>query len=383
MNLKLLLFMLPVAVVAIACAGNAGATDPSGTTAPNNSVATTEPGRVTGLDGTIATATAMPRPTTSLPSTTPTATPNPRATASPRPIVSAPAPVATATRQPTATPIRIDPFATPTPLWNPTATRVPTSTPIPAATSTAYIPPTITPASPGTEFEASLNYQYELPSGWSEVRTQSQLVLVDRSGKIIVNISEQQVEPWRFPTAIALGVALLPSQPNGWDEWSPIVKRPVKSDIVYEFRYGGLKDSQEYLNIIHWYMWGDVRIQVSVEVPTFDWNESPDVQRTVQDLLDGFEPHDGSSLFTSNEVLALLAPRMDERPSTIYARDEIARARYELTCAQIYQDLLEAPEYFGVGLWQMSAQTLSGTEAWRVYEPFGSVGALDSNNSVC
>ncbi len=389
MKKRLLLLAVPFTMAIAACAPGAGAADP----APNASndsetptlVATSRPSVSDRLNtaprpASAATPTAISQPTRVASPVEPAATvgtvPGP---ASP---VETTAPRPTVVRQPTATPVPFDPFATPTPLWITPPRLVPTATSTPVPLNTP-VPVTIVSAAPEDQFQPSLNYQYELASGWSEARTESSIILHDRSGKITVTIDEIVTEPWQYPTAVAHGIQLEPARPEGWDSWVKLSESSIRADEAYEHQYTGVKNGIEYRNFIQWFMWGDIRVQVSAEIPTFDWDFSSTVRGSLQRVLESFETHDGARFFTESDVLTVLAQRLDDRPSGVYARDEVVRARYELTCRQIFTDLIQAPVHLGDGIWQASANTLQGIETWRVFEPGGSFISFDSNNSRC
>lgn len=389
MKKRLLLLALPLALVSVACAPNAGALPVSdrSTETPTLIPATSQPSTGTRLASVEATTQALAPVTRPVPTrTAPTAglVPRPGNSTGSGPTVNAPAPLPTATRQPTATAVRFDPNATPTPLWSvppkPIVTATPTAIPV---AGTAYVPPQVVAAAPGDQFVPQLNHQYTLPTGWSEVKTDSSRVLYDPSGKISITITEHVVEPWKYPTALALGTQLLPSRPSGWEDWVFVSSRSIRSGNSYEFRYTGIKDNHTYTNFIQWYMWGDVHVQVSAEVPEFDWNASSAIRSGMSAVMNSFEPHDNSKQFTESEAMGILEQRLDERASGIYARDNVILARYEMTCNQIFTDLIQGAVHFGAGIWQMSAQALEGTETWRVFEPSGSVVALGSNKSRC
>ena len=65
-----------------------------------------------------------------------------------------------------------------------------------------------------------LSHVYELPAGWSEVRTDSSVVFYDQTGRINVAISERFIERWRYPTVYVLGALTEPERPAEWDTWS-------------------------------------------------------------------------------------------------------------------------------------------------------------------
>lgn len=387
MKKRLLLLALPIAMVSIACAPGVGALDPEtgrATETPEQSVATPQPqldNRLSAVKATTSalTTSARPEPVRIEPTAASVPVPTPR----PRPVVNAPAPKPTATRQPTATPVRFDPNATPTPLWSSPPTPVPTVTPTPAPVGSTYVPPRVAAAAPEQQFQSPLNYQYILPTGWSEVRTESSLILYDGTGKIGITITEQLIEPWKFPTALALAAQLNAAIPTNWDYWQVQSQRPIRSGSVYEFQYEGSRDGNLYKSFIQWFLWGDMHVQVSADVPQLDWDENASISHGLAAVMNSFEPHDGSPVYTESEAMALLEQRLDARQSGIFARNEIIRARYELTCNQIFTDLIPGADHFGDGLWQMTAQTLEGSESWRVYEPSGAVHAFDSNNSRC
>ncbi|MDA1297830.1 MAG: hypothetical protein O3B04_07520 [Chloroflexi bacterium] len=375
MNVKLLLPALLIGIISVACAEGVGAVDPSlgdqaGTSAPVRNIATSEPATVTRLTSSepAATSVVLATPVT----VRPTSAPLPAATQVSR--ANAPSPA------PSATPVRFDLNATPTPLWTP----VPPATAVPAVipSPTPFVQPTVV-AAPEDLFDPLLNYRYTVPADWSERKTQSALVLADPSGKISVSITESTFERWRFQTIIALGATTFPDRPPGWSIWSSHSLGVIKANTAYEFQFKGVKNGIPYLQFIHWYVWGDVHVQVAADVPEFDWNAGTSVRSTLQSVLDNFAPHDETHLLTGQDVLAAMFDRLDNRPSGIYARNEALRMRFELTCRDIYTDLMSAPEYLGGGLWQLTAQTLEGTEAWWVFEPNGSIMSLNSNFSKC
>lgn len=377
MNLKLLIPALFVGMFAVACAegataANPAATDQSTTEPSSRGIATSAPATVTRLGSAARAATLI----------VPTRPSQVRPTISPRPEPTVVRLAPTSTPRPRPTPIRIDPHATATPLWTPTPKAAPTATSTPAPTATPFIPPTVA-AAPEDLFIAQLNHQYVVPSGWSQSNTESSLVLWDRSGKINVTISESSVDRWRYPSVVALRGSTLPVLTSDWDSWSLGSEGVIKSGTAYEFQITGLKNGIPYRQYTHWYMWGDVLVEVSAEIPEFDWNNSITVRDNVLAVLNSFSPHDTTHLFTVQDVLGLLSDHFDDRPSGIRARDEVIRTSYEMTCRQLYTDLIQIPEYLSFGLWQVSAQTLTGTETWWVFEPNGSIMTLSSNLSKC
>jgi hypothetical protein len=258
----------------------------------------------------------------------------------------------------------------------------PTATPTPAPTATPFIPPTVA-AAPEDLFNPQLSYQYETPNGWSESKTESALVLWDTSGKISITITESPVDRWRYPSVVALRGSTLPELTSDWDSWAISSEAIIKSGRAYEFQITGMKSRVSYRQFTHWYVWGDVLVEVSAEVPEFDWNNSIVVRESVLAVLNSFSPHDTTNLFTTQDVLGLLNGHFDDRPSGIRARDEVIRTSYEMTCRQLYTDLIQIPEYLSFGLWQASAHTLTGTETWWVFEPNGSIMSVSSNLSKC
>ncbi len=276
-------------------------------------------------------------------------------------------------------------MATPTPLWTTPPRRVPTATPtpIPTPVATLFVPPKVVAAAPGDQFQPILTHVYELPGQWSEVRTDSAVVFYDRTGRISVTISEQAVERWKYPNVYTLGAQTEPERPAEWDTWSIESREQLWNELAQEFVFSGAKHGIDYLNIVRWFFWGEVLVQFTVEVPRSDWEERVSIHDMLQGVLASFAPHDGTELFDETDVLALLRLRMTDRSSGIYGRDEVARARIELSCDEIFTDLLEIPVYLGRGVWQAQASTLSSTDSWQVFEPSGAIGAKNTNESVC
>ncbi len=238
-------------------------------------------------------------------------------------------------------------------------------------------------AAPGEQYVPLLNHQYEVPSSWSQVNTGSSIVVVDSSEKVTIEIAEMEVEPWLFPTVLALGDQLVPGIPSDWSEWELESSGSIKGGNAYEFQFSGTKHGVPYVSFVHWFMYGDVHIQLTADIPEFDWSASSEIRSNVRQVLDSFEPNDGHRLFTEERVMELLALRLDDRASGIYARNEEIRARYELTCGQILTDLPFQLAHLGDGLWQLTAQGLEGLESFRIFEPRGSIDAFTSNYSIC
>lgn len=393
MNIKLFLPALFLLIVAAACAGGASATDLPASAqpddgqadriAPGRTIATSAPATVSRPVLSVPTATSISAvsPSVTRPSPVPVATSVLRSPV-PSPVI---VPTQATGRDATAipSPVRRDPNLTPTPLWGPApkSTAVPTS--VPTAIPTLFVPPTVS-GSPEDLFDQTLNYQYLVPTGWSIHRTESSLVLTDRTGKITVTVTEVPVERWRYQAVITLGTSTSPDRPSQWSTWTPISTSLIKSGAAYEFQYIGVKSGASYRQFVHWYIWGDVRVQVSADVPEFDWASNAAIRTTFQSILTTFTPHDGTHLLTNQDVLDLMFERLDDRPSGIFVRNEALRARVEMSCRDIYNDLLNPPDYLGNGLWQMTATTaLHGTEAWWVFEPNGSIMNLNSNISRC
>ena len=182
----------------------------------------------------------------------------------------------------------------------------------------------------------------------------------------------------------ALGVLSSPTQPNDWSTWDNIFKDWIYSGDAYEFVYTGVKHDIDYVNIVHWYLWGEINVQVSADIPRVMWEgEDTRLYDDLEEVLVSFNPHSGNGFFGESDVLALLYERMDDRKSGIFGRDEEIRARVELSCRDIFTDMLNQPVYLGDGVWQASAQTLESTEIWQVFEPNGFIQAQGSNMSVC
>ncbi len=382
MKAKLIVPVLFVGLLAVACsegvdAGDPSLTDLNGQETTERTIATSAPATVTRLTNSNPTATPVPAPDR----ISPTAIVS--ATTSPRPVVGAPSPVPTQRPQATATRAPFNPNATPTPLWAATPRPAQTATPTPQPTTPAVVLPTVN-ASPDDLFRSRLNYQYTLPSGWLQQRTESALVLYDASAKVSVTISEKPIERWRYQTVAAMGAATFPDRPNGWTVWSSQTVGLIKNGDAYEFQFTGTKNGQSYLQIVHWYFWGDVHVEVSLQVPRFDWDVNSNVRNQVQVVLDSFSPHDRTNLLTAQEVWDIMYERMDNRPSGVFARNEQARLRYELTCREIYEDLMQQPQYADGGVWQVVATTpFDGLQSWWVFEPSGTIMSLASNASGC
>lgn len=394
-----LLLVASISVLAISCtvaaepvptSDNQSQVQPTSTSAPVEPTAEVMPPTPTTVPPVIVGApepapTKEPTVRTIIVVATPTAAPAPIPTSTSRPQpTSTPQPLPT----PTLTPTQPGPVATPTPLWDSRSEiairPTPTNTPIASPTPTAIVPPTVVAAPVEQQFEPLLNYGYSLLDGWTETRTDSSIVIYDSSLKISITISEQIEERWRYPTVGALGAQNSPVGPVGWETWEADSERWLGLEGKYEFIYIGTKHEIEYVNVIHWFLWGEVRVQVSADIPLEDWEqEEPRLRTDLEQFLDSFQPHVGPNFFDENDVLAMLATRFDDRKSGIFGRDEVARARVELSCQQIYTDFMEQPVYLGDGVWLARAETLEGIEFWELYEPTGEIQASQSNKSVC
>jgi hypothetical protein len=242
--------------------------------------------------------------------------------------------------------------------------------------------PTVVSA-PAEPYKPVLTHSYTIPAGWNRTFTQDSAVITDASGKIVVKIKESTIERWRYPSVSVMGVSLFPERPAGWSQWSLTTAAPIKNNEAYEFQFVGILSGVSYLQFVHWYLWGDVHVEVSTEVPAFDWSSSVSTRNLVQSVMESFVAHTGTSLMTAQDVLEALYVRLDDRQSGIYTRDEVIRGRVELTCRDIYETLLGEPVYVGNGMWQATAYTMEGVETWWVYEPTGTVVAVNSNISRC
>ncbi len=274
---------------------------------------------------------------------------------------------------------------TPTPLWVGTPIVIPTATPtsVPNPTPTSVIPPTIVAAAPGDQFEPTLSYQYELPRGWSEVRSGTELVLYDSTRMARIIITERNVDRPRYPTIAFLGIEQNPDQPVGWTSWDQQYKDWPAPGTFYRFMYEGENHGIPYMNLVYWYLWGEVHVEVSAEIPVADWDERHDMFDEMMEVLDSFTPHIDEPRLELIDVLASLDEYMTDRLSEIYGRDEQIRARVELTCQQIFDTLVLLPTYMGNGTWQASAPNMQTVERWFIYEPGGSVAPDLANQSSC
>lgn len=348
------------ALAASACASGVDAGDPatneSSPTAETRTVATSPPATIRPLP----TSTASPVRTT-VPTRQPLVNGSPRATAtSVRPQEPTRGP-ATATAVP-ATPTTTVYINGATPTVEPTAVVV-------SAPADAYVP--------------MLSYSYTLPDGWTQAVVDESILLSDSTGTINVTLTERTIDRWRFQAINVLGVTDFPERPKGWDTWFSSALGSIKGGQAFEFQFTGTKDDVSYLNFVHWYLWGDVNVEVDAEISSFDWNSSSTARSQLQTVLDSFKPHVGGQIMELEEIMLLLEARLDNRPAGVYVRDEVIRGRVEITCRQVFEDLLSEPEYVGNGTWQATAYTLEGAETWWIYEPTGSIVSVDSNKSRC
>ena len=347
-------------IAAAACAAETGASDPAGSpTTETRPIVTSAP------------ATIRPLPTsTAAPTRTVDAVRTPVPTRVPLANVTA-APTATA-RVVTATPSA------------PTPTSIPPTTVVIVNNSTVTpVPTAVVVSSPEDSYTPSLSYSYTLPEGWSQTVVGETIVLRNATGTTKVTISERTIDRWRYPDVNVFGVTNFPERPRGWDTWYSASTGLIKGGQAYEFQFTGAKNNVPYNNFVQWYLWGDVNVEVDAEILSSDWNAGGTDRYELLTFLESYKAHVGGPILTVEDVLGFLEERLDDRPAGVYVRDEVIRGRVEITCRQLFEDFLNQPEYVGNGTWQAVAYTVDGAETWWVYEPTGTIAAVNSNHSKC
>lgn len=231
-------------------------------------------------------------------------------------------------------------------------------------------------------FSPQLGYEYIVPDDWVEVIGDDEIVLEHVSGKARITLTEK---PVNRATAGAITHLVVLQEPDEFVDWSERALSDQEITGVHQsqFEYSGTRLGVPYLAFVEWYLWGDLLIQVSIEAEANAWVSDSKLRNNALFAASSFMPDSESSFATQNLIEGQLRVRFNQRRSGILSGSPGDSLRSDLSCREVFHNLLSDPFYSGAGVWQAFAVSDQGVQVWHIYEPSFSIVPADHNTSTC
>jgi hypothetical protein len=264
----------------------------------------------------------------------------------------------------------------------PSATEAPVPTPSPTPTPTATPKPVLfAPSEPGG-FTPVLGYEYTVPEGWTATTAASEISIVHSNGLLKVSLSELPLDRRDFASFSQVVQSIEPVTPPGWSEWTLSNSEPLNGGSVYQYTFNGVRSGRGYVSVVEWQLWGEVLVQARIEAEAETWASNSKLRNESLLIMSTFVPSETGALSEVDALRQLLKARFGFFRSGIYLVDQQG-FRQELSCRDVFLQLLTDPVYIGDGVWQVHAIGDRGAQVWLVYEPDGTIVPVSSNTSKC
>ncbi len=272
---------------------------------------------------------------------------------------------------------------------------VSTQTPTPEATSTQFAEesainatptpspvPTATPLDRSGSFQPIMQYNYLVPDEWEAVVGSDVIVLEHLSGRARVTVRETLVDRSNLGSISEIANSLDPASFVDWTERS-LSNIQVPGDETINLSYSGTKLEDPYLATVRWHLWGELLVEVTTEADAVLWASDSKLRNTALLVAASFAPQSNVPIALASEIENQLRARFGIRSSRIFSNTGSGLSPTELTCKQVFHDLLSEPVHVGSGVWQAFAIGDHGVQVWQILEPTFAIVPADHNTSIC
>ena len=239
-----------------------------------------------------------------------------------------------------------------------------------------------TPLDTHWTFVTVLQYGYNVPGEWHEVVGDDEIVIRYASLDATITLREHQLELAEFKSLEQLGRFMEPSPFHDWSE-RILSEEFAIDDRAYYLSYSGIRLGEPGVATVKWVMWGDLLIEIAIEADSEAWSNDPSLRNTAALIAESFVPPRDLAQMTPGTVKRELEARFSDRPSGMYTSGYGVHRATELSCKQVFHDLLSDPVFIGTGLWQAYAVGETGAQVWHVVEPSLTIYPAVHNVSKC
>lgn len=231
-------------------------------------------------------------------------------------------------------------------------------------------------------FTPNLAYDYSVPDGWWTAIGDDEIVLMHPQGDAVVSLRERQVDRLKFPSVSQLAAVMEPYPFVDWSERA-LSDLSTSGTSSMSFHYSGTRLGRPFVTVVDWYLWGDMLVEVTTEVEAQAWSANSKLRNEALISAASFLPDPEVPHRTKFEIKDLLHVVFGHRRSGVFSAAVGDPLRTELSCREVFHNLLSEPVYSGSGAWQVFAIGDQGAQVWHVYEPHLSIEPAAHNTSVC
>ena len=227
-----------------------------------------------------------------------------------------------------------------------------------------------------------ISYDYVVPDQWQAVIGDDEIVLEDPSGTARVTLRELQVDRSQVDS---LSELILVDQPDDFVDWADrsLSDSRTINALAHEFSYAGTKYGEQYVATVRWQLRGELLIEVTTEATAAGWAGDSRLRNRTALAAASFTSFPDLPVASLFEIENQLMVRFGQRPSGIFQSQNGGSGTAELTCRDVFSDLLSTPLYSGSGTWQVFAVGDQGAQVWQIFEPSQSIVPAAHNTSAC
>ena len=252
--------------------------------------------------------------------------------------------------------------------------------PTPTVIATPAFP--VTPPDTSGTFVPAVSYDYLVPDEWQVVVGDDEILIEDLSGNATVTLREHRVDRSRIGSLRELVLTDQPEEFTDWTERS-LSDSVSNGELTHLFSYSGTKYGEPYVAIVQWRLRGELLIEVTTEATAAGWAGDSRVRNAAALSAASFAPLPDVPLSSVVEIENQLMVKFAQMPSGVFQPSNSRNGRTELTCREVFHDLLSSPVYTGAGTWQVFAVGDQSAQVWQVFEPSLSILPADHNTSTC
>ena len=237
------------------------------------------------------------------------------------------------------------------------------------------------PDTSGT-FIASLPYSYLVPPDWQQFVGDHEIVIQNESDSVRVTLNERRIDRFRYSSVYQLANVM---EPVTFANWTERARSDFEgaSDLSARIHYAGTRLGRPHVAVVDWYLWGDLLVEVVIEAEASVWSSDSKLRNTAQLTANSFSIDPDTAAVSKFTISNQLKARFTHKPSGIFSGSTGDPLRTELSCREVYHNLLSVPFYAGSGVWQAFALGDQGVHVWHIYEPQLSILEASHNTGVC